>query len=459
MNFSIDNTDRIKNAYFIGIGGVSMSSLATILMQKGVSISGYDMKETETTKKLSESGANISYDISSDIPEDVDTIIYTAAIKDDNPLMLKAKHSGAKILTRAQLLGAIANSFNTSIGVAGTHGKSTTTGLLSSICLTHDENTAVLSGANLPFLGSFYKSGNGKRIVYEACEYKNSYHSMIPTIKVILNCEHDHVDFFPTLEDVISSFRTFINENRNQNSENISVVNKDCKNCLIAAQNTSSKVYYYSICENADFSAFDIDISSGYARFSLKLSDGTIIKNISLKIPGIHNVSNSVAAAAAAFLSGVSPENIKAGLESFTGVSRRFEYLGDYNGARVFDDYAHHPDEIDVTLRAARNLRPERLICVFQPHTYSRTYEMLDAFAASLSLADKIYLCDIYAAREANTSGVSSEDIMKRMENAVCLGSFENIAKALSAELKPGDYCITMGAGEAYKVANILLDK
>lgn len=459
MNNSIVNTNNIKNAYFIGIGGVSMSSLASILMLRGVGVFGYDMKETEITKKLSYDGAIISYDINSEVPEIVDTVIYSAAIKNDNPLMIKAVQSGARILSRAELLGAIANSFETSIGVAGTHGKSTTTGFLSSICLAHDEDTAVLSGANLPFLGSLYKAGNGKRIVYEACEYKNSYHSMIPSIKVILNCEHDHVDFFPTLCDVINSFKTYIDKSRCENGMNISVVNRDCDNCLIAASGTASEVYYYSIKDNADFTAFDIDISDGYGRFSLRLCDGKVIENIALKLPGIHNVSNAVAASAAAYLSGVSAGNIKKGLEDFTGVSRRFEYLGDYNGAKLFDDYAHHPDEIEVTIRAARNLNPERLICVFQPHTYSRTFEMLDAFAAALSLADEVYLCDIYAAREINDSGVCSEDIMKRMTNATCPGSFQDIASILSKRLKSGDYCITMGAGEAYNVANLLLGK
>ncbi len=456
MEFSLEN---IKCAYFIGIGGVSMSSLASILMQRGITVFGYDMKESSVTAKLVSEGAVISYDLNSDIPDSVDTVIYTAAIKSDNPLMIKAKESKATVLTRAELLGAIANSYKTSIGVAGTHGKSTTTGLLSSICLSFDKDTAVLSGANLPFIGSFYKYGTGERIVYEACEYKNSYHSMIPLIKVVLNCEHDHVDFFPAVSDVIDSFSKFISDSRSSESENISVVNMDCQNCLEAAKNTSSMVYYYSIETETDFCAYDIDMSSGYGKFSLKLNDGAKIENISIKLPGIHNVSNSVAASAAAYLSGVPAECIKKGLESFSGVSRRFEKLGEYNGAQIFDDYAHHPDEIEVTLKAARNLKPTRLICVFQPHTYSRTAEMLEAFASALSLADKVYLCDIYAAREINTTGVSSCDIATRMNNAKCPGSFENIAKILSGELQGGDFCITMGAGEAYKVAEIILGK
>ncbi len=455
----IYSLDSIKHAYFIGIGGVSMSSLASILMIKGKQVSGYDMNQSAVTEKLSCEGADISYTLDADIPDTVDTVIYTAAVKKDNPLMIKAAQTNAVILSRAELLGLVTNSFEKAIGVSGTHGKSTTTGLLASICLTHDSETAVLSGANLPFMGSSYRCADGERIVYEACEYKNSYHSMLPSIKVVLNCEHDHVDFFPTLDDVIESFRRYIDGTRFSGSENIAVVNYDCKNCLKASSDVNSTVYYYSVSSKTDFYAYDIDMSSGYGKFSIMLRDGTAIENVTLKIPGIHNVSNSVAAAAAAFLSGVTPENIKKGLEAFTGVSRRFEYLGEYSGAKIFDDYAHHPDEIEVTIKAAKMLNKGRIICVFQPHTYSRTYELLDDFAKTLSLADKVYLCDIYPARETNTTGVTSQDIAKKMNNAECPGSFEDIASLLRNELKDGDYCITMGAGEAFKVAKILLGK
>ncbi len=454
MNYSLDN---IKHAYFIGIGGVSMSSLASILMLKGKKVSGHDMNASSVTEKLCAEGADIAYTLDTDIPESVDTVIYTAAVKSDNPLMVKAAKSNAVILSRAELLGIITNSFKTSIGISGTHGKSTTTGLLSSVCLAHDGDTAVLSGANLPFMGSSYKYGDGERIVYEACEYKNSYHSMIPSIKVVLNCEHDHVDFFPDIESVIESFCKYVDQPRFTGSENIAVINRDCDNCLKIAKKTSAEVYFYSIKDTTDFYAYDIDMSDGFGSFSVHLNDGSSICNIKLSIPGIHNVSNSVAAAAAAYLSGVSAENIKKGLEAFSGVSRRFERLGEYSGAVLIDDYAHHPDEIEVTLKAARMLNIGRIICVFQPHTYTRTYDMLDAFAKALSLADKVYLCDIYAAREVNTTGVSSNDIASRMNNAECPGSFENIAEILKSELKSGDYCITMGAGEAFKVAKILL--
>lgn len=456
MEFSIND---IKNAYFIGIGGISMSSLAEILILKGKNVYGYDMRKTDITENLEQKGAKITYDLSSKIPDIIDTVIYSAAIPCENPLLIDAKEKKLTILSRAALLGMIASSYEESIGIAGTHGKSTTTGFVSSICLCEDSETAVLSGAKLVQLDSYYKSGTGKRIVYEACEYKNSYHAMPPSIKVVLNCEHDHVDFFPSITDVTDSFRKYIDTPRYAGSKNISVVNADCKNCIKAAQNTSSEIYYFSVENEADFYAKNIDMSSGYGVFTLVLCDKKEIRNIKLSLPGYHNISNAVAAGGAAYLSGVSAENIKKGLEDYRGVKRRFEKLGEYNGAVIIDDYAHHPDEIVATLTAARNITDSRIICVFQPHTYSRTYELLDSFANALSLADKVYLCDIFPAREENTYGVKSQDLSEKIENCEYISSFEEIAKKLKATLRNSDFCITMGAGEAYKVANILLNK
>lgn len=455
MKYSID---KINTAYFIGIGGVSMSSLASILIMKGKKVYGYDMRESEATVGLAGEGAIISYDENSDIPGDVDTIIYTAAMSEESPLMKKARASGAVVLSRAELLGAVAGEYRNSIGVSGTHGKSTTTGFLASIFLEYDKNSAVLSGAMLPFLGSYYKCGTGDNIVYEACEYKNSYHSMIPSIKVVLNCEHDHVDFFPTLDDVIASFNKYIGDSQKENGLNVAVVNADCENSVKASKNTDASVYYYSVKDKTDFYAYDLSMELGYAVLSIHLANGENICNINLAVPGMHNASNAVAAAAAASLAGVDSDSIKKGLESFTGVSRRFEKLGEYNGAVLIDDYAHHPDEIKVTLETARLMNPKRIICVFQPHTYSRTFGLLDSFANTLSIADKVYLCDIFPAREQNIYGISSGHIANKMENAEYIDSFEAIAEKLMNELENGDFCITMGAGRANEIAKMILN-
>ncbi len=447
----------IKGAYLLGIGGVSMSSLAMILKSHGTAVSGYDMNESETVQKLRQSGIAVDTCFRENALNGVDTLIFSAAIKPDDPYMVEAAGKGLRILTRAELLGLVTAHFPHAIGVAGTHGKSTTTGMLAQICVYEDSETAVLSGASLPFLGGLYKAGNGERVVFEACEYKNSYHAMFPTIKVVLNCEHDHVDFFPTLDDVIESFRKYIDTRRFPGAENKAVVCLDCKNSVKAAENTSAEVYFYSVKEKTGFYAENIDLSDGFGKFDAVLCDGDRIDGIKLSVPGIHNVSNAVAACAAAYLSGVSAKNIKRGLCEFRGVSRRFEKLGEYRGAVLIDDYAHHPDEIRATLTAAKKLPYSRIICVFQPHTYTRTAALLDDFASALSLADEVYVADIYAAREKNESGVSSADIAARMKNCTYIPSFDGIADCLKDKIKSGDLVITMGAGEAYKVAEMLL--
>lgn len=454
MQFSPKN---LNNVYFIGIGGVSMSSLASILLLKNKNVYGYDMRATDITDSLIQQGAIISFDENTDIPNDVDTIVYTAAMSEESPLMKKARATGANVLTRAELLGMIANSYKTSIGVSGTHGKSTTTGFIASVLLCDDENSTVLSGAMLPFINSYYKCGDGERIVYESCEYKNSYHSMLPSIKVILNCEHDHVDFFPTLDDVISSFHQYIEGSRFEGSENIAIVNADCNNSVKAAQGTHAEIKYYSITKESDYTGFDIRMENGYGIFSVKLPNGESITDIRLSVPGMHNVSNAVAAIAACHISGICTNTIKKGIENFKGVSRRFEKLGEYNGAIIVDDYAHHPDEIKVTLETARLMNPKRLICVFQPHTYSRTFGLLNDFASTLSLADKVYLCDIFPAREENIFRVFSDDIAKKMKNAECISDFSEIAAKLRENLREGDLCITMGAGRANEIAQMVL--
>ncbi len=449
--------NSIKNAYFLGIGGVSMSSLAMILKSRGGMASGYDMNKSDITKMLEANGICVDYEYNPSALDGVDTLVFSAAISRDDPNMVAAQKMGIDILTRAQFLGLVCGDFPHAIGVSGTHGKSTTTGMLGKICLEQDAETAILSGASLPYIGGLYKTGNGDRIVFEACEYKNSYHSMKPTVKVVLNVEHDHVDFFPTENDVIASFNTYIDMTRTDGGENIAIVNFDCPNAVKSAHNTSAQVKYFSVKQKTHFYAKNIFLDGGYGKFDIVLNDSRVIDGVKLGVPGEHNVSNAVAAAAAAYSVGVSPECIKKGLESFNGVSRRFEKLGQYNGAVLVDDYAHHPDEIRATLSTARFMPYKRIICVFQPHTYTRTFALLDDFAKALSAADKVYIADIFPAREKNTMGVSSADIVSKMKNAEFVPGFEEIADVLKGEIGEGDLVITMGAGEAYKTARMLM--
>ncbi len=453
--------ENIKSAYFIGIGGVSMSSLALILKSKGIAVKGYDMNHSDNTRMLEENGIEVFYSHKKSNFNGVDTVIYSAAIKSDNPEYEYAIQNNLTLISRAGLLKMITSSYKYAVGISGTHGKSTTTGMLSEIFLEYDKSSSILAGAVIPSINSTFKIGTGDRIVFEACEYKDSFLDMIPSLKVVLNCRHDHVDYFKTIDNVIDSFGKFINTPRDNDlcDDNIALVNLDCENAYKASLNSSAKIYYFSTEKTCDFYASKIDMSSGYGKFYLNIKETGESIQISLKVPGLHNISNAVAAAGAAYLTGVPADFIKSGLEKFHGVARRFEFKGRYNNmCDIVDDYAHHPDEISATLKSAKKLNYKRVICVFQPHTYSRTSRLLPEFAKALSIADKVLLCEIYAAREVNQSGISSRDLCKLINGAEYYSSFEEIANRAKEILQEGDLLITMGAGEAYKAGDMLLN-
>ena len=428
-----------------------MSSLALILKNKGISVSGYDFKQSETTKMLEEKGISVQYTYETVSFPDADTVVYTAALKADDPILVQARNKGLDIFTRAELLGAITSDYKHSVGVAGTHGKSSTTGFLAEICLAAQNDSTILAGAVMPSVSSTYTVGNGDCAVFEACEYKNSYHSMQPTIKAVLNVELDHVDFFGNLENVIESFREYIAK-PGKNGENIAVVNLDSQNAVEAAKNTGADVKYFSIKEKTDFWAKDIDLSDGYGEFDI-MKGNDLLCHVKLSVPGIHNVANALAAAACAVCCEIDANAIKAGLEKFIGVKRRFEKVMTLqSGAIVIDDYAHHPDEITVTLNSAKKVAKGKVICIFQPHTYSRTKALFEDFVTALSIADKVLMAPIYAARETDTLGVSSDDVAKRIDGAESLYSFEDLRARASELAQKGDLVITMGAGDVYKV-------
>ena len=453
--------DKIKKAYFVGIGGVSMSSLAIILKNRGVKVCGYDLHHSTNTEMLEELGIVIDYEHDLSKLSGVDTVVYTAAVTEKTaPELSFAKENGITLLTRAALLGLVTGAYRYSVGVSGTHGKSTTTGMIASVFLAHDAQSSVISGCAIPQIGSSYKIGKGDRVVFEACEYKDSFLSMRPSLKVILNCKLDHVDYFKDIEQIKSSFRCYAETpNENPQADNMVVANLDCENTVDAMKDCKAKVYFYSTEKDADFCAKNIKIVDGCGIFDVYSFGKPCITGIKLQVPGLHNVSNATATAAAAILSGVSPDTVKEGLEAFCGVSRRFERKGSILGADVVDDYAHHPDEIEVTLNTAKTLNKRRIICVFQPHTYSRTKALLSDFARTLSIADKVILAPIYPAREQNTYGIYSEDLASLIEGAEVIDGFDKIAERLREVIEKDDLVITMGAGEAYKAGDILLSK
>lgn len=435
-----------------------MSSLARILHGRGAKVAGYDFKKSEQTEALIKEGIPVYYESAPAHQEGYATVVYTAAMSENDPEMVCARERGALLLSRAELLGALVSVYPHSIGVAGTHGKSTTTGMLAEIFEAAKADATVLAGAVIPSLGSTYRAGNGELCVFEACEYKNSYHAMHPTVRVVLNCELDHVDFFGSLDNVIESFHAYLNTNSGK-SENIALINADCPGSVKAAEGLSAMVHTFSISDKtADFYADSVTLVGGYPVFDI-YAFGKKYCHAELGVPGLHNATNALAAAGAAYLCGIGGEAVSKGLSAFGGVKRRFEKRGlTKKGAVVVDDYAHHPDEVYATLKAAKAICAGRVYCIFQPHTYSRFMALMGAFAQSLALADEVIMAEIYAAREVNTTGVSSKDIRTFLPEAAYFESFSDIAAYVADKANEGDMILTMGAGDIDRVVPLLVE-
>ncbi len=447
--------------HFIGIGGISMSGLAEILLEEGFQISGSDSKESPLTDALEKRGAKIYYgQRASNIGDSVQAVVYTAAIHPDNPEFSCAKEKGLPMLTRAELLGQIMRNYHTSIAVAGTHGKTTTTSMLSHILLKGECDPTISVGGILPAIGGNIRVGNSEVFLTEACEYTNSFLSFFPTIGIILNIDADHLDFFKDIEDIRRSFRKFA---QLLPGDGTLIINADTPEYLSVIEDLPCRVITYSLTDSADYTASDITYDQyGHASFTVNYQ-GAPLGVCSLKVPGIHNVSNALASIAAGRVLDLPWEVIARGLESFTGTDRRFQYKGTVAGVTIIDDYAHHPTEIRATLHAARNYPHKKIWCVFQPHTYTRTKALMPEFAAALSLADHVVLADIYAARETDTLGISSEDLQK---DIAALGTpceyfptFDEIENFLLENCTQGDLLITMGAGDVVNIGEQLLGK
>lgn len=446
-----ETLNHVQTVYMIGIGGVSMSSLAKILHERGVEVRGYDRTLSGSVAEMTEMGMKITSEDDPSMFEGVDLICYTAAVGPEHPQMVLAKNSGAEMVSRAELLGCIAASYENSIAVAGTHGKSTTSGMLSHLFLqSKTADPTVIVGANIPEIHSAYRIGTDRNFIFEACEYKDSFLSFYPRVAVVLNVRLDHTDYFHSMEQMIGSFRQFLS---NSGKDGFGVVNLDCENCRIASKGYEGTLVTFSAEGNpdADYVARNIDLSNGFGKFDV-YEKGEFLLHAELSVPGIHNVSNALAAVAASRISGMKPEEISEGLHTYRGVSRRFEYLGSYGGARFFDDYAHHPDEIAATLKAAKALTENRVICVFQPHNYSRLRDLFDDFRTSFGDADELIFTKLYAAREKAGEEVSSSLLAEQL-GAVYIENMDDILPYLYQKVLPGDTILIMGAGDIEKVA------
>ena len=444
--------------HMVGIGGISMSGLAEILMNKDVKITGSDLQETEITKRLSNMGAVIYTGHSAENITNQDLVVYTAAVSQDNPELVEARNKNIPAIERSELLGAIMDQFENSIAVSGTHGKTTTTSMISSIVLEAGLDPTIHVGGLLNLIGGNTRIGNSPYFIAEACEYKNSFLQFRPSLAVVLNIDADHLDFFRDIEHIKTSFEAFL---ANVRTPGLIVLNFDDPQTKSLSKVLTRPIISYGINNpEADWTCEKITFKEGYADFVIihKKAEWASVK---LSVPGMHNVSNALAAIAACQGLGVSKSAIIKGLENFKGTHRRLEHKGIINNVRVMDDYAHHPTEIQASLNAARSLATNHLICVFQPHTYTRTHELLDDFSRAFALVDTVIVTDIYAAREKDTGIINSRTLTDRINmntsNAVYISDFKDIVKFLHENATAGDLVITMGAGNVYQIGNMFL--
>ncbi len=446
----------------MGIGGISMSGLAEILLKEGFRISGSDMKESDITKMLEEKGALVKIgQVKENITDNIDAVVYTAAIREDNEEFCEVKKRNIPLLTRAQLLGQIMAFYKYSVAVAGTHGKTTTTSMMTSVLLKAEKDPTVSIGGMLDMIGGNIRVGSSDYFVTEACEYTNSFHSFNPYISIILNIDNDHLDFFKNLDNIIESFRVFATKTP---KEGMIVINGDMDCLGRVTDGLLCRVVTFGESDKCDYIAKDISLNSlGKPEFTV-VERGTELGKITLNVTGKHNAINSLSVIAAARELGIAFDDIKEGLLGCSSAKRRFEYKGTTDkGAIVVDDYAHHPTEIAATLKVANEIKKGELWVAFQPHTYTRTYSLLPEFAEALSSADHVLLADIYAAREKDDGKVSSKDIAdllnKKGTDAVYLGDFLSIEKYFEKNSKENDVLITMGAGNIDSVGVSLLKK
>lgn len=454
------NFEKPIHIHFIGIGGISMSGLAEILLNEHFTVSGSDNKESKLTKHLEEKGAKITIGQKADNIEDgIDVVVYTAAIHEDNEEFAEAKRRGLPMLSRAELLGQLMTNYNLPVAVAGTHGKTTTTSMLTHILLAGNADPTISVGGILPAIHGNIRVGSSEIFVTEACEYTNSYHHFFPKISIILNVEEDHMDFFKDITDIRNSFHTFA---KLLPKDGTLIINKSIDHLTdIIAGLECNIITYDAEDSSADYSAANITYDEmGRASFEL-LIHGTPAGQIHLSVTGQHNISNALSAIAAAILLDIPMDDIRSGLQSFHGTDRRFQYKGEKNGFHIVDDYAHHPTEIRATLLASANYPHRETWCVFQPHTYTRTKAFFHEFADALSLADHVILADIYAARETDTLGMSSELLAKELKEKGCdayyFSTFKEIESFVLEHCQKDDLLITMGAGDVVNIGEALL--
>jgi UDP-N-acetylmuramate--alanine ligase len=451
-----------KHIHCIGVGGIGLSAIAEILLARGFKVSGSDMKESDITDKLIKNGARIYLGHRSKNIAGADLVIFSAAVSAENPELALARELGIEVVSRAEALGALMRECECSIAIAGTHGKTTTTSMISLILKESGSDPTILVGGNLSEINGNVRVGGGDFFVTEACEYMDSFLKLAPKYAVILNIDSDHLDYFSDIEHIVRSFNTFANLTPKWGAVIAYDANPFVNSIL---KDLDRRVITFGFHDKCDYRAADIQFSQdGMPAFSL-VCGGEELCHIQLAVPGEHNIANALAAFACCHDAGVAPDVIKRTLEVFAGTQRRFDVLGETEGnVRVVDDYAHHPAEIQATLKAAEKIPHRQLWCLFQPHTYTRTLALFSEFADSFELADKLVMAEIYAAREKNIHKISSKALVDEIlrkhpeKEAWFLPGFDEIALFVRERAEPGDLVITMGAGDIYQVGEKILE-
>ena len=443
-----------KSIFFIGIGGINMSSLAHVTHGRGYRVGGSDRVRTALVQRLADEGLEIFDGHAAENVDGYDAVVYTVAVGAENPEYCEAKRRGIPCLSRSDYLGYLMTDYRVRVGISGTHGKSTCTSMCAEILLRAEADPTVLSGAELALMGGAYHVGGNDLCVFEACEYMDSFLDFNPTVAVVLNVELDHVDYFASLAQMRNSFGAFV---ARTGQGGVAVLNADDADTMLAAENFGGEKLTFGIeNEAARVRALDIHTQNGKYAFRITV-DGECLCDVALSVSGYHNIYNALASAAVCHRYGMTGEQIARGLAAFGGARRRMERRGTYRGATLYDDYAHHPTEITATLSGARSLTEGRLFCVFQSHTYSRTHALLDEFAEALRLADRVLVTDIYAARETDTKGLTPAVFADRIGKiASPTPTFAEAAEVLKRELRAGDVAIIMGAGDVYKVFDFM---
>lgn len=454
--FDIDYClEHSKRIHFIGIGGAGMCPLAEILHEKGYQLSGSDNNESDTLNRIRALGIPVVLGQSADNIKDAEMVVFTAALLPDNPELCAARNANISTFERSKLFGAVTRKFKNCIGVCGTHGKTTTTSMLTQMLMLAGKDPSAVIGGKLPLINANGRTGKSDIIVCEACEFANTFLDLSPSVAVILNIDNDHLEFFKTVDNLIASFTKFA-----ELARDTVIYNGDDEKTLKAVSGiTGKKLITFGLEPQNDYYPYNITFNNGaYPAFEI-IRRGENIGRVKLAVPGKHNIFNALAAIAAADNAGADNNICLTALESFNGAGRRFEHLGTYNGVTICDDYAHHPAELKVTLEAAKKMNYSRVWAVFQPFTFSRTYMLLDDFADVLKIADKVVLTEIMGSREVNTYDIHTQDLAEKIDGCVWFETFEKTADYLYQNAKENDLIITLGCGDVYKIAKLLIKR